>query len=112
MGLAYSDLLKDPQWQRKRLEVFQKDNFRCVYCDDDKLTLHGHHPKYIHGRAPWEYETIELITLCEDCHEVEHLPLTRLERFMLLVLRTRHVGETVNIKMLNEYIHKYHQRQV
>lgn len=28
--------------------------------------------KYIQGAAPWEYDTSDLITLCEKCHAKYH----------------------------------------
>lgn len=66
----YSDKLKNPKWQKKRLEVFDRDKFSCKLCGDKETTLNVHHKKYIQGREPWEYENSELITLCEDCHKV------------------------------------------
>lgn len=59
---------KDPRWQKKRLEIMQRDAFTCVLCKDKETTLNIHHKKYINGKKPWEYEDDDLITLCEDCH--------------------------------------------
>lgn len=67
---SYSDLLKSPKWQRKRLEIMKRDNFKCSACDNEELPLHVHHKEYIDGMKPWEYESNQLITLCEDCHLV------------------------------------------
>src|SRR5688572_16118982 len=68
---SYSDLLKDPRWQKKRLEILGRDNFTCQSCGSTTKTLHVHHHYYINGRMPWEYNETLLITLCYDCHEVE-----------------------------------------
>jgi Zn finger protein HypA/HybF involved in hydrogenase expression len=68
MTKTYSELLKDPRWQRKRLEILQRDSFTCQSCMDSESTLHVHHKHYIKGRLPWEYEEHELVTLCESCH--------------------------------------------
>lgn len=68
---VYSELLKDPRWQKLRLEVFQRDNFKCLACLSTEKTLHVHHLHYVGGRKPWEYTTDELITVCEGCHERE-----------------------------------------
>lgn len=65
----YSTKLKDPRWQKKRLEVMQRDGFKCVSCGDDSETLHVHHCYYVSGRSPWDYESETLITLCVGCHE-------------------------------------------
>ena len=71
MPTPYSEKLKDPRWQRKRLEVFQHAEFQCQLCGEDKKTLHVHHSKY-DGREPWEYPLSMLICLCEDCHNQHH----------------------------------------
>lgn len=71
--MKYADKLKDPRWQKKRLEVFQRDGFSCVCCCDDSSTLHVHHKVYLHGKEPWEYPIHFLVTLCEQCHEHETL---------------------------------------
>lgn len=64
--MTYSDKLKDPRWQKKRLKILERDNWRCQYCNDNKNTLHIHHFSYCD--EPWESEDIELITTCEICH--------------------------------------------
>jgi len=64
--MTYSEKLKDPRWQKKRLEVLNRDGFKCSYCDDEKTTLHVHHLKY--NKNPWDVEIESLSTLCEDCH--------------------------------------------
>lgn len=68
----YAILLKRPEWQRKRLEILQRDNFKCAKCGSDKKTLNVHHKYYINGLFPWEYPDDAYITLCEDCHSLEH----------------------------------------
>jgi hypothetical protein len=62
----YSDLLRDPRWQKKRLEILQRDNFTCQHCKDTETELHVHHEEY-HGK-PWEVESNKLVTLCKHCH--------------------------------------------
>lgn len=65
---SYSDLLRHPLWQKKRLEIMRRDKWKCKKCGDDETTLNVHHKLYINGNDPWEYENEDLITLCEDCH--------------------------------------------
>jgi 5-methylcytosine-specific restriction endonuclease McrA len=60
---------KSPLWQRKRLEIMERDNFKCCDCQSDDKTLNVHHKYYIYGKKPWEYADGILITLCEDCHK-------------------------------------------
>jgi hypothetical protein len=69
---TYSEKLKDPQWQKRRLEIMGRDQFRCTLCYDDQSTLHVHHKHYKSGHEPWEYQDHELVTVCETCHETAH----------------------------------------
>jgi hypothetical protein len=68
--MNYQEKLKDPRWQKKRLEIMQRDNFSCQLCGNRHFTLHIHHKSYKKGFQPWEYEASNLITLCEICHEI------------------------------------------
>jgi hypothetical protein len=69
---SYSDKLKDPRWQKKRLEAMEHREFSCEVCSDNTSTLHVHHKEYIKGREIWEYQVEQLAVLCEDCHEDFH----------------------------------------
>lgn len=69
---GYTDWLRHPKWQRKRLEVMQRDGFRCVRCGDEESELHVHHMSYIPGRKPWEYPLQNFETICRDCHDLLH----------------------------------------
>lgn len=66
--MTYSEKLKDPRWQKKRLEVLSKARFKCKWCKDDKETLHVHHIEYSKGNSPWEYDLTNFLCLCETCH--------------------------------------------
>lgn len=66
----YIDLLRDPRWQRRRLEIFNRDKFTCQGCAETDRTLHVHHKRYIPGRPPWDSPNDDLITLCEACHRL------------------------------------------
>lgn len=71
--MTYQDKLLDPRWQKRRLEVFQKDNFTCQWCGENGKTLHVHHFVYPKSRNPWESNDSDMVTLCCDCHEFTHL---------------------------------------
>lgn len=66
--MNYSQKLRDPRWQKKRLEVMKRDNWRCQHCWTARDTLTVHHAVYTKGRDPWEYNDSNLITLCSTCH--------------------------------------------
>lgn len=70
--MTYAQKLKDPRWQRKRLEIMNRDNFQCQKCGSEDITLAVHHKEYIYGNSPWDYPGHLLITLCENCHQSEH----------------------------------------
>lgn len=67
---TYWELLRDPRWQRKRLEIMERDDFKCRECGDGTTTLNVHHSYYAKSHKPWEYEDDSLRTLCEPCHEL------------------------------------------
>ncbi len=66
---SYFEKLKDPRWQKKRLEVLNNSNWMCEQCQETAETLHVHHKIYIKGREPWEYDNGQLSCLCATCHE-------------------------------------------
>jgi len=72
MSKLYYEKLKDPRWQKKRLEIMGRSNFKCENCGDSKTELHVHHIKYEYGKNPWEYDEDDLIALCSECHKVLH----------------------------------------
>jgi 5-methylcytosine-specific restriction endonuclease McrA len=69
---AYRRLLRDPRWQRRRLQIFARDDWTCQQCRAQHRTLHVHHEKYLPGKAPWEVPARYLVTLCVTCHEKHH----------------------------------------
>lgn len=68
----YSEQVKSPLWQKKRLEVLNLRGFKCEICGNEKDQLHVHHRFYIKGRKIHEYDNDVLQVLCEKCHEIEH----------------------------------------
>lgn len=66
--MDYSEKLKDPRWQKKRLKVFERDNFSCILCQDKETTLNVHHERYL--KNPWDANLSDLTTLCKYCHAI------------------------------------------
>ena len=66
--MKYAEKLKDPRWQKKRLEILERDKWMCRGCCETQKTLHVHHIFYVHGLEPWDVPSGLLITLCSDCH--------------------------------------------
>lgn len=67
----YQEALRDPRWQRRRLEIMSRDCFTCQFCFNKDRTLNVHHRWYVADAQPWEYPDIALVTLCEVCHHEE-----------------------------------------
>ncbi len=64
---TYSEKLRKPAWQKKRLSVLERDKFTCILCGDDETELHVHHKKYT--GEPEDAPLEDLTTLCKFCHK-------------------------------------------
>jgi hypothetical protein len=80
--MEYWQLLKRPEWQKKRLEMLELAGWECQDCGSKENSLHVHHKQYFKGRDPWDYETDQLEVLCDECHNVEHLELQRIKEIL------------------------------
>lgn len=80
---SYAEKLKDPRWQKKRLEILNRDEWCCQWCCDNESMLVVHHLAYERGKEPWEYENETLLTLCENCHENDHTDRIGYEKELL-----------------------------
>lgn len=67
--MTYSEKLRDPRWQKKRLEILNRAGFACEDCGSTTKTLEVHHLHYIKGCEPWDYDWPHLSCYCSDCHE-------------------------------------------
>lgn len=70
--MTYKDKLKHPKWQKTRLQVLERDSFKCCACGDKDNMLHVHHKYYEKGKDPWDYDLSCFLTLCEKCHKLGH----------------------------------------
>lgn len=86
----YLEKLRDPRWQKLRLEIFERDQWTCQSCYDTDSTLHVHHKYYIFdNRDPWDYPPSLLITLCEACHEEEKEAMAEVEHDIIRMLKIK-----------------------
>lgn len=85
MSIPYFQKLKDPRWQKLRLEVFNRDNFTCKVCGEKEKTLNVHHLSY--NGEPWEQHIDLLITMCEDCHKYETDYLKETEKELIKMVK-------------------------
>ncbi len=68
--MTYSEKLKDPRWQKRRLEVLAANDWMCDRCGSKDNTLHVHHNFYRSKTEPWDYPDYALRVVCESCHEL------------------------------------------
>lgn len=101
--MTYAEKLKHPKWQRKRLEILSRDNFKCRLCGDEETELHVHHKEYHNGCEPWEYENSLLVTLCKHCHFITEDAVVENKIEVLQVMRT-FVDKEFNRRKLFFYV--------
>lgn len=65
---SYHELLRRPEWQKRREEILERDNFQCRQCDARECPLQIHHRYYLRGKDPWDYPDDALLTVCKGCH--------------------------------------------
>ena len=86
-GTTYGEKLKDPRWQKRRLQVLERDDWTCQLCRSKDKTLHVHHRWYEKGAEPWEAPDEALVVLCEGCHTNEGGVRHEMEALLLEALR-------------------------
>lgn len=97
---TYSQKLKDPRWQKKRLEILSRDKFTCQACADSESTLHVHHLFYVRGVDPWDYEDFALVTLCESCHASEHLAMSTAMEVLIISMAEAGLNTSLHVDYL------------
>lgn len=64
----YTEYLKSPEWQKKRLTILKRDGYLCQCCLDAYATQ-VHHKSYefvdFTGREP----AFDLVAVCKPCHD-------------------------------------------
>lgn len=94
--MTYSEKLRDPRWQKKRLECLERGQWTCEDCGNKEKTLHVHHGRYDKDKDPWEYEPAAYHVLCENCHDLRH-EMERIVKWNLSFMSTK---ELVCVRML------------
>jgi hypothetical protein len=86
--MNYSDKLKDPRWQKRRLKIFERDNWICTNCYADETMagmFHVHHLKY--SGEPWDAPDEYLTTYCQSCHDADHEMRAEFEKALIEELK-------------------------
>lgn len=82
----YSEKLRDPRWQKRRLQILERDRWTCQSCGSTDKTLHVHHSCYVDGYEPWDSNPDTLVTLCLDCHFCEPEKQRDAQYWLLILL--------------------------
>jgi len=105
----WSAAFRDSRWQKLRLEVMDRDMWSCCACgkgENDGTVLNVHHTFYESGKAPWEYETSTLFTLCEACHKKIHEAQKKLQLDIMNAIQCCTLAENNDIfKTITGFIH-------
>lgn len=105
MSAEYQKKLADPRWQKKRLEIFNRDNWTCQHCKDTTTQLEIHHTDYWPGKEPWEYPGDMLITVCRNCHQVEQARF-KYENDLITALRAKGF-HAMEIGAMSQMVHMF-----
>lgn len=85
--MTYAEKLLSPLWQKKKAEILLRDNYKCRSCGREDITLHAHHIFYVENTEPWDYNDDALITLCEVCHNTQHLIGNILQGYLIELIK-------------------------
>lgn len=109
--MNYIEQFKSPLWQKKRLEILNRDNFTCQNCKSKDKQLHVHHYLYEKYNKIWEYEDDYLITLCDKCHMEWHEIYLNIKEYLCInnvlleyVLRFLVVFKKMNLNQIDKFI--------
>ncbi len=62
-------------WNRIREKIIKRDKNKCQKCGAYSKSgsgLHVHHIKFVKDFPELEFEHDNCITMCEDCHKLQH----------------------------------------
>ena len=85
--MNYYQQLKHANWQRKRAEIFERDNFKCRVCQSE-MELQAHHLYYLPDTFIWDYDMEAYLTVCKDHHEILNKELPKLAGIIALKILT------------------------
>lgn len=91
--MDYKRQLASPLWQRKRLQIMERDDFECKLCGDKESELHVHHKSYGEWGKPWEVPDDQLICYCVFCHFVVEDVKKYFGEEVKVMLRGLNIGE-------------------
>lgn len=103
-GNSFSEQYNHPKWQKKRLEILKRDEFKCCRCGDSEHQLQIHHLYYDKGSKVWEYPDRALVTLCDECHNDLHNEMGFSKLVLRHFYRSFAMNDGVQIDKLNSFL--------
>lgn len=86
--MAYKNAYLDARWQKKRLEIMERDKWECLNCHDT-FQLSVHHLYYLPDTEIWDYDNECYVTLCDKCHKIIHTDLVKISGIIAFKLLTK-----------------------
>lgn len=78
----YNSDLDSEEWRKFTARVRQAQGNYCQICKQANKPNNVHHIFYDHTRKLWEYETDEVLVLCEPCHKQMHHELNHFRKLV------------------------------
>jgi hypothetical protein len=102
---SYSEKLRDPRWQKKRLEILERDGWMCTMCNDKERELHIHHLNYT-KENPHDELSENLISVCADCHFVIEFGKKAFPELTIIAIEKHSVTDRnlFHIKLSNDIV--------
>jgi len=98
---SYSEKLRDPRWQKKRLQIMERDEFTCRDTSETGETLNVHHSWYAKG-DPWDTPDEFLLTLSETAHKERQALEDRAKKALGLIMASNHMEPLEELTVMLE----------
>ena len=85
--MTYSEKLRHPNWQKKRLQILERDGWKCLACGSSNKNLQAVHIVFNKGCLPWEYADHCYQSLCDDCYKLRQELADKASNALRLALR-------------------------
>jgi 5-methylcytosine-specific restriction endonuclease McrA len=86
--------------------VFERDNYTCQICDDNKKPLEANHIKLFSEKKELRFEPSNGITLCKDCHQSIRGKEHELEGIFTAIVSSKHISKKKIQKIKDEIMSK------
>lgn len=78
----YDDKLSRPEWKAFAKDMRQQRGMSCESCRRRDVILQIHHLFYDASLEPWQYDPLDVVLLCYNCHKDLHAELKQFRRYV------------------------------